>query len=268
MGLFEQETKVERDFPFFVEPFALQEVEKARLQRQNIEAQQAFQSERLAELPDLISAEAQAREAAIEGTGDLLDTSRTLIEQAADRAAGGVSATAEQRQLIEEQARRAIQLGESDINRFLKETGTMLREELSPSLNLRPTDSPILDRGQRAREEAIRQQGQLVGNVRQAQTQQLLDFPIEAGRFETERAATTTSMSEAVRQFQQQLAQQAFQNRLLLTGQVGEQGIALSSLRGNPPIFSTGSTTTVDDPLGTTAALLGGVGGLLQGIGS
>ena len=74
-------------------------------------------------------------------------------------------------------------------------------------------------------------------------------------------------MSEATRQFQQQLQQQAFQNRLLLTGQTGQQSLQLARLGGNVPIVSSGSTTTVRDPLGQTATLFGGVGGLLTGVG-
>ena len=261
--LFETETKVE--YPWWVEQSAQVELDKSRLQLDNIRKASEFQAGRLEALPGELETEAGFRQAAAEGAAGLLDTTRQLVDAQAEAAAQGAAATPEQRALIQEQARQAIAAGESDINRFLATTGETLREELSPTLGLRPTDSPIVDRGQRAREEAIRQQGQLVRNVRGQQAQQLLEFPLAAQQVGTQTRTAGASMAEATRQFQQQLAQAAFQNRLALTGQVGTQGLQLTSAGGNVPILT--EKTTERDVLGKTAQLLQGAGGLSQGLG-
>ncbi len=264
---FDQKQKTDIEYPWWVPQAAQTELDISREQLENVRRQQRFQEEQFARLPGELSTEQAAREAAATGAEGLLETTRDLIERQAEAVSGGVAATPEQRQLIRQAADAAIRTGEADIERALERTGTILREEVSPSLGMRPGSSPILDRADQARAEAIQQQGQLVRGVRGAEAQQLLGFPLQAGAFETQRSATTASMSEATRQFQQQLQQQAFQNRLLLTGQTGQQSLQLASLGGNVPIVSSGSTTTVRDPLGQTATLFGGVGGLLTGVG-
>ena len=262
------ETKVKQEYPWWVEAAAIQGLRNQALQFENIRNQSRFQEEMFGRLPGEIRAETEARQSLQEGAAPLLDTTRDLVQQQAEAAAKGTAATPEQQALIRQQAEQAIAAGESDIQRFLQTTGETLREELSPQLGLRPGDSPILDRGQRAREEAVRQQAQLVRSVRGQQARQELEFPLQAAQVETGMRTAGASMSEAARQFQQQLAQQAFQNRLALTGQVGTQGLQLGSLGGNVPIVSAGSQTDVSDPLGQITGVAGGVGGLLTGVGA
>lgn len=267
MGVFDKTQKTETKYPWWVEEFAEEEFQKSKTQLENIKRQQAFQEEQVGRLGGELGAESEARAAATETAAPFFDVTQDVVQQQAEAAAKGVAATPEQRALIREQAEQAIRAGESDIQRFLQTSGETLREELAPQLGLRPSDAPIYDRGQRVREEATRQQGQLVRNVRQSEAAQTLQFPLQAAQVETGQRTAAGTMSEAARQFQQQLAQQAFQNRLALTGQTGTQGLQLASLGGNVPIISTGGTSTVSDPLGQTASLAGGLGGLLTGVG-
>ena len=264
MGLFDK--KVEQKYPWWVEQYAALELVKSADQVANIRAQRDYQQRLIERTEQIADAQGRQRGQYRKSAEPFFETTSDLVQQQAEAAAAGVAATPEQKALIRETAEQAIAAGESDIQAFLEETGTTLREELSPQLGLRPSDSPILDRGERARQEAVRQQGQLVRNVRGAQAQQTLDFPLAAMQVGTQARATGASMSEAARQFQQQLAQQAFQNRAAMLGQTGTQGLQLASLGGNVPIISSGSKTT--DPLGQTATLLGGVGGLLTGAGA
>lgn len=114
---------------------------------------------------------------------------------------------------IERAAENALRLGESDIARFQQQGLEGIRDVLAPSRGLRPGDSPILAAGGNIVEEALRQQGQLVRSVRGQEAAALSSLPFERG------AATLD--------FQQALAQQAFQNRLALTGEVGRLGVGL-----------------------------------------
>lgn len=193
----------------------------------------------------------------------LLDVTRDYLARQAEAAQRGAQLTPEQEALINERAAQAIGLGESDINRFLQQTGRTLREELAPGLGLRAISSPIEDRGQIAREEALRQQGQLVRGVRGQAAQQMLDYPLQAGQFETQQRTAGITMTEAVRQFQEQLAQQAFQNRMNLGGTASTVGLQLAALggQGGFPSFPSGQTG------GGGGSILGGVGAGLTALG-
>ena len=182
----------------------------------------------------------------------------------------GDGASPQQLKLIQEAADAGIALGESDISRFQEEATGRLAEELAPSLGLRPTDTPIVDRAGRIGAEATRQQGQLVRGLRGAQAQATLNFPLASQALQSSQAQFQQNLGQATTQFQSQLQNAAFLNRLRLSQ--GQQQLGLGLATGfQPNIAGTlsalggaagGSSTT------TQGASLGGIGSLLSGIGA
>ena len=124
------------------------------------------------------------------------------------------SATTEQKQLISDAVSHALELGESDINRFMQSGLERVRDVLAPERGLRPGDSPIMGLGSDITEEGQRMQGQLVNQLRGYEADTLLNMPFERG------LATT--------QLQAQLQQEAFNNRLRLTGATGSLGLGMN----------------------------------------
>lgn len=119
------------------------------------------------------------------------------------------------------------------------------------------------------------QQG--LGATQVAQQQQL---PLQGAQIQAGLGAGITEQQAATDAFQAQLLQNAFLNRLALSGETGGLGLGLAGIGTNlAGVLGTqtqraiaGTTTTTRkrerDPLGTVSSLLGGVGGLLTGLGS
>ena len=103
------------------------------------------------------------------GQGDGLFVSYEILQIRLEELRRGGAASPEQLRLIEEAGGAALEAGGVDIERFRTESLDALRNELAPSLGLRPSDTPILDRGGRVAAEATRQGGQLSSRIRQAQ---------------------------------------------------------------------------------------------------
>lgn len=164
------------------------------------------------------------------------------------------SATPEQESLINEAVQKALEAGESDISRFQSQATEQLREELAPSLGLRPGDTPILDRGSRIAAESARQQGQLVSKLGLGRAASLLEFPM------------------AIQDFQSRLRSQAFANRLQLSSNQGSLGLGLAGVAPNVGAVlanqgSAGFGAGTNPALGTSQTL-GGIGALMEGVGS
>jgi len=132
-----------------------------------------------------------------------------MVEQRAGMAG---QLTPEEERLINESLSLGLASGESDIRRFGEESLGFLRQELAPSRGLRPSDTPIVDRGQQVVEEMLRQQGQLRLGLGQQAAQARLQYPLQR------------------QTFQEQLRQQAFANRLAMTGQAGQHGLGMAGL--------------------------------------
>ncbi len=194
----------------------------------------------------------------------------------------GGAASPEQLKLIGEAGDAALEAGGVDIERFRTESLEALRSELAPALGLRPSDTPILDRGGKVAAEATRQGGQLASRIRESQASAKLNFPLAAGQLTNAIGFGLQQTTEATRQFQASLAQQAFVNRLNVTGLSSGIGLSLS---GNPagtiasgasPFLqsrlASGSTTSTTGGLGATisgiSSLAGGAGGILRGFGA
>ncbi len=196
--------------------------------------------------------------------GDLPDpaVSQELLEGQLERLRAGGQATPEETDLINQAVARALESGETDIRRFQSQATEQLREELAPQLGLRTGDTPILDRGARIGAEAVRQQGQLVSNLEGQRATSLLNFPLQ-------RTSILGGLAGGLQEFQSQLKQNAFINRLNLGSARSSAGLGLAGVSTpNAGALLQGQATTSTNPALGLAAGLGGVGGLLTGLGS
>lgn len=193
-----------------------------------------------------------------------------------ERARLGGAASPEQKKLIEEAGTAALALGESDIRRQSQENLELLTEELSPSLGLRPGDTPIQIRGQRIIEEGIRQEAQLARQIRGGQAQAELSLPTAQAQVFGALGQNQQQISQAASQYQAQLRSQAAANRLRFSQGAGlalagsgaaAQGLALAQAPRmaqpktiTPMTFSQKAQVVKGafDPLG----LFGGGGGM------
>lgn len=254
-----------------------------------IQSQQAFQQDlykqlqpelqRIEELaPQRLAVEKQQLESA-QKLGPIYDE---LVQIQLDNIKRGNAATPEQKDLIKQVADSQIAQGTTDIERFQTENLGKLRDELAGSLGLRPTDTPILDRGAKIAAEAQRQQGQLVQGARGAQAQAELNYPLAEAQLQTQQIQFQQNLAQSAQDFQAQLRDAAFQNRLALSGQTGQLGLGLATGVNAqlPSIFSSltqariaqGQTTTnvVNNPgvlgyIQAAGSLAKGVGGLFTG---
>jgi hypothetical protein len=139
-------------------------------------------------------------------------------------------------------------------------------------LGLRPGDTPILDRGGLIAAEALRQQG-VLGNVAgQAAAQARLSYPLAASQLQSQQTQAQQTFGNALSQFQQQLNQQAFQNRLLLSQQLGgistqagQFGLGLAGIEAGRSAFG---DIAGAQKLGTVTATSPGFGEIIGGVAS
>ena len=197
---------------------------------------------------------------------------RGLLEAELQRIQRGPGvATPEQLTAIEEARAAQVAAGEIDIERARTENLRVLREELAPRLGLRPGDTPILDRGGLIAAEALRQQG-VLGNVAgQAAAQARLQFPLAASQLQSQQTQAQQTFGNALSQFQQQLNQQAFQNRLLLSQQLGgigtqagQFGLGLAGVQASPGRAF--GDIDAAQKLGTVTATTPGFGEIIGGV--
>jgi hypothetical protein len=155
------------------------------------------------------------------------DRASALAEREVERIRQGYAPTPEQRALISSIAANELSSGLGDISRFAEREREAIRDELAPRLGLHRSDTPILDRANRIAAEAINAAGRLTSDVRGRESQAMLNYPLAANQ-----AASAASQAQQAMGFSRSdvladMNQRAFQNRLALTGQVGQQGLGL-----------------------------------------
>ena len=245
------------------------QLELAEFQLTELQRQSELQQEFAGQIEPFLELQAQEAEAALAERERLAPIQEELLNLALEDLRRGGAATPEQIELIEEAGSAALARGETDIERFRTESLEALREELAPGLGLRPSDTPILDRGARVSAEATRQGGQLSQGIRGAEATARLNFPLASSQLLQAGSLGLSRLSEAARQFQDRLRSSAIANRIGLFQSVGGLGLGLANAAQVPfPSFQRGSTTTSSDPFGTFSSILGGAGGLLTGLGA
>ena len=205
--------------------------------------------------------------------------SQLLFDELGRIQAGPGVPTEQQLAAIEDARRAQVASGEFDIERGETEAYRALREELAPRLGLRPTDSPVIDRGGLISAEALRQRGQLAQTAAQAAAQARLQYPLAANQLLSQQTARQQNLGFAISQFQQNLNQQAFENRLRLQQGVQQASqqpglFGASLLTGIQPQSSAFANIANAQNLGTVTSqspglgqIAGAAGGLLRGLG-
>jgi hypothetical protein len=254
----------------------------------NLQRAGAFQEDIEGALVPFINIEEARGAAAARQIGGIQDTQADLLSRQMDIISSGNAATPEQIALINQSADAAIAAGETDIDRFVEDSFRVLRDELAPSLGLRPGDTPVLDRGGLISRESVRQRSGLSNIINSARARDMLNFPLASNQLTSQTIGAQQSLTESMRQFQEQLLQQAFLNRQTLTNQglTGSLGLAGSAtpniagstaaltglsgaqLTSNAAVQAANIGADAQSGFGLTdyATLAGGVGGLLTGI--
>lgn len=254
----------------------------------NLQRAGAFQEDLEGALVPFINIEEARGAAAARQIGGIQDTQADLLSRQMDIISSGNAATPEQIALINQSADAAIAAGETDIDRFVEDSFRVLRDELAPSLGLRPGDTPVLDRGGLISRESVRQRSGLSNIINAARARDMLNFPLASNQLSSQTIGAQQSLSESMRQFQEQLRQQAFMNRQTLTnqgltGSLGLAGSATPNIAGSTAALTglsgaqltsnaavqaanIGANTQTGFGLSDYASLAGGIGGLLTGI--
>lgn len=228
--------------------------------------------------PDPTQAAIQQQTAAaqlqqLQDNADLEPLQKQVLQAQLQQTLQGPNATPEQAAQIDAATKGQLDAGTSQINDFETTAMQNLRDNLAPGLGLRPSDTPITDRGDIVAKEAVTQQGQLASNLATANANAKLNYPLAAGQLSQAGANFSANLDQASQEFQASLADAAATNRARLLASTGSsigqginQGIGLiSGARSNPLTFqSTGGTTT-----GTTSPgfvdILGAIGGAAKG---
>lgn len=269
----------------------------AQMQLEALEQQQAFTADYQATIKPVMAAQAAiikaqtdaaldpaqqaiAKQTAalqlkqLEEAGALLPLQKKLLESQLQQIEQGYKATPEQIKLIDETIASNLAMGKSDLLEFSENAMTQLRDELAPSLGLRPSDTPITDRGGEIAEEGIRQYGQLERSLQGAGAEAKLNYPLAAAGVSNQSAQFQQNLMLAQQELAGRLSQQAASNRLSLAGVAGQPvqmgigaGLGLANASApNPLQFARGGTTTQSG--GMFSSILGGLGGLGEGLGA
>ncbi len=264
--------------PSKVRKLAKAELALAEKQLAAIEEQSQFQKEQFAALEPLVSGlEADAASARVRRQA-LVPVQDELLQLQLESLRSGGEATTGQIEQIEAARSASQEQGEIDIERFRTDSLQALVETLAPALGLRGGDTPILDRGGRVVAESQRQQGNLSSGLAAAAANARLNLPLATQQIFGAQNLAQQQVQEAQSQFESQLAQAAFQNRLALTGQTGQLGLNLSGIGPSgvginalaqlSPRTTTGTTGGLGNTIGLGFSGLGAFGAGLTGLGA
>jgi hypothetical protein len=249
--------------------FQGKQLEIAQQQLDLIKQNAAFQQTAFDKYGPILDAQAAEMERQGARAKELEPIQDELLQRELEAIRRGGAASPEQMAAIDDAIGSSQSRGEIDINRFLGESFEGLREELAPSMGLRPTDTPIFDRGARIAAEGVRQQGALTETLAGARANATLNFPLAAQQVQSGQIQFQQGLMQAQNQFQQQLRDAAFTNRLRLTGTQGGLGVSLIGASSPiAPSFGGSQTTTTRGGGFGIGQVLGGVGGLASGLGA
>lgn len=197
-----------------------------------------------------------------------------LLQRQLETIRTGGAATPEQEARIKSATDAGIAAGSADIDASTQRGIGLIADELANARGLRLSDSPISSEAALLAREGEIQKGSLVKNLRAAEASSRLNYPLAVQQLQSGINLNTQNVNDAARQFQAELRQRAFQNRLALTGQATSGGIGiaqvgsgagvgtLSSLSGVRSANRTQSGTAFDP-----ASIISSYGNLARGIG-
>lgn len=195
-----------------------------------------------------------------------------LAQMQLDALKQGGAATDEQKQRIAEATDTALQAGYGDIDTQTKRGIGLISDELANSRGLRLSDSPISSEAALLVRAAGDQKSSLTNNLRANQASATLNYPLAVAGLMSGINSNQQTMSSAAENFQAQLRQQAYQNRLALSGQATNSGIGLATVGSGAGTGTLGALTSVrgKSVSGTSfdpAAIISSYGNLARGIG-
>lgn len=188
-----------------------------------------------------------------------------LMQLQLDAARQGGKATPEQLQQIKEATDAGIEAGTGDIDISTKRGIGMIADELANSRGLRLSDSPIGSEAALLARGGEDQKASLIKNLRAGQASAALNFPLAASQITSGINMSQQGLAQSAAQFQADLRQRAYQNRLAMSGTTANAGIGLASvgsgvgsstlgtLYGNTNANGWNGSTTFDP-----AAIMGG----------
>lgn len=161
---------------------------------------------------------------------DLAPLQKQILTQQLEQLKNGGRATPEQLDAIGKATDAAIASGTGDIDVQTKRGIGLISDELANSRGLRLTDTPIAREATLLTRSADDQKAGLIRSLRANQANAELNYPLAASGVANSVLANQTGILQGAQQFQSQLQQQAYQNRLALSGSpsIGS-GIGLSS---------------------------------------
>ena len=185
-----------------------------------------------------------------------------ILQIQLDLLRSGGAATPEQLALINAATEAGITAGTADIEAATGRGIGLIADELANSRGLRLSDSPLSSEAALLAQEGLVQQGSLIKNMQAAGAAAALNYPLAVNQLQGGFNLSQQNILQSAQQFQGQLRQQAYQNRLALTGAATSGGIGLASIGPRPASSSGGYTSTTDSSGGFS---LGGIGQAASG---
>lgn len=195
-----------------------------------------------------------------------------LLQAQLDQIKQGGRATDQQKADIAAATDAGITAGSADIDTNTRRGIGMIADELANSRGLRLSDSPIGSEAALLARAGSDQKASLTNNLRAAQANSVLNYPLAVQQLTGAQNQNQQNIISSAQQFQDSLRQQAYQNRLSLTGTASGGGIGLAGIGpGSGAITALNSTRGGTNSTSNQASFgdtLSGVGKLASGIGA
>ena len=246
----------------YLEPF---QVELLNAQRDELrQVGRDFTAMNAAITPEMRAAQAKQEMERSQRLGTTLDQG---LQFTIDQLRQGGRATPEQLASIREATTRGIEAGSGDIDVSTQRGIGLIADELANARGLRLTDTPILREATLLARSGQDQKAGLIRNLRASEASAALNYPLAVQQQQSAINLGQQNVIQNAKQFQEQLQQQAYQNRLALTGQTAQNWLGLSAIGGN--VGGAGSVNRSGGGGGSNwAQNLGGIGALASGLGA
>lgn len=201
-----------------------------------------------------------------------------LLQKQMDLLNQGTRATPEQIADIKAATDAGILSASGDIDVQTQRGIGLIADELANSRGLRLTDTPIAREATLLTRSGEDQKAGIIRSLRADEATARLNYPLAVTQLQSNINTNQQQINNAAKQFQEELRQRAYQNRLSLTGQAQSGGIGLSSIGAGSGVLSgltnarlagsTSSQTSSNPAAGVQGLgnLLSGAGGLVRGL--
>lgn len=210
--------------------------------------------------------QAAAQKAQFDQAAALAPIQTQLAQMQLDALKQGGVATDAQKQAIADATNSAITAGNSDIDTNTQRGIGLISDELANSRGLRLSDSPITSEAALLARAGSDQKSSLENNLRASQASATLNYPLAVQSLQSGINLGQQNTNTAFQSFQDQLRQQAYQNRVALTQPAITTGLGLSGISSgigsSISALNSGRGTTTDSSSGIG---ISGIGSLLQG---